>query len=271
MKGLLKSYHEASSKLILGVHPRVLYKKFKLALIVTVLVCAITSAIAVLILTPLIDFIAKDSPMGLTIRDFIGSLRSIIYSLPPPAQVLVFLTSPLASLIFLFYTLMPIFKLKSHYSGVQEESVWAIFASTVYAMAGVPPLRIFGILGEKDYILSRISKEVKRIERDSKIKMKSLLDVLRDEYKDAKKFWRLLLGTIISLETTGGDILTYFRDLYRTTVRELRVAFENQAKTMGTLSAVTVIFLAILLMSVYVMLTMNPHYISCYLNEKENN
>ena len=206
-----------------------------------------------MLLTSLLELLYRATGSGfiLALMDFRERLLAL---LPLPALLTIIFTPLIAAGGYCTYTLSPVFALKSHDSRVQEEAVWGIFAGTLYAFAGIPPLKILHVLGEKDCILPALSKEIARMIRDSRIRMVPLLEVLREEYKRAKGFWRSLLGSIITLETTGGDIVTYFRDLYRTCIRDLRVHFENQAKTMSSISSAVTVFLAILPMSVYVML-----------------
>ena len=156
--------------------------------------------------------------------------------------------------VLLLYSYYPIYRLKAHYSRLEDESIWGVFASTVYAYSGIHPLKIFIILGNKEYIFPSLSFEVNRIIRDSRIKMIPLLEVLKDEYMKARGFWRMFLGTVITLETTGGDVTTYFRDLYKDAVNELRIKFRNQAREMTGVSSAVTIFLAILPASLIIML-----------------
>jgi len=221
-------YREASRKLVLGVHPNILYRKYRRALLaVTIAVASTAAALAVCLL------------LGEPVDLILSALLAVVWGL---------------AFFAVAYALAPVLKLKAYESALQEEAVWGIFAGTVYALAGVPPLKILDFLEAKTHVFPHLSHEIKRIKRDSRLKMESFLDALRREYRSAKGFWRMLLGTIITLETTGGDLSAYFRDLYKSCIRELKTRYENQAKVMNSLSSATTVFLAVLPMSVYVML-----------------
>ena len=222
---MYKSFAEASRRLMLGVHPRLLERKFNRSLIVAVALGS--GALAVVML----------SAEGL---------------LPPNAAPLAAALGLMAFLP-LMASLKPVMDLKTHLNRLYRESPWALLAGTVYAFAGLPPLKVIDVLARQD-ALPAVRRELQRVERDRALRLEGRVEALVREAREARGYWRDLLSTIAGLERTGGDIRGAFRDLYKSAMTMLRAENEATAGRMTAFAHTALIIGAILPVTMYVML-----------------
>ncbi|NIO21464.1 MAG: hypothetical protein GTN76_12170 [Candidatus Aenigmarchaeota archaeon] len=171
---------------------------------------------------------------------------------------IVFFPVFVASVAFIIFYLYPVQREKSRKSSIENNLPFAITHMAAIASSGIPPEFVFELLtGFKEY--GEISEESRLIMRNIKTFGMSSVDAIKNvgDITPSQEFRELLLGIVSTIET-GGNLMSYLREMADKALFDYRIKREKYMKTLSTYADIyTALLVAAPLMMLALLATMS--------------
>ena len=170
----------------------------------------------------------------------------------------IFLPVFVSSVAFIFFYLYPVQKENSRKNSIENNLPFAITHMAAIASSGIPTEFVFELLtGFKEY--GEIAEESRLIMRNIKTFGMSSVDAIKNvgDITPSQEFRELLLGIVSTIET-GGNLISYLREMADRALFDYRIKREKYMKTLSTYADIyTALLVAAPLMMLALLATMS--------------